>query len=1139
MPLPRALRGETIDAMRSRTVLGGSLAVALALALSASPADAAKRKVIRTPGYKGITKAPATLPQQPPKAIALGAGSRPQVFVDQAGTAHITWRVEDRGTGADVVSYCRMKRGATACDNPPSSRALVPSQGDPQFNDETGTPRVVASGDDLIVLSHRYPNVVAAPDGQTSSTNTYLFLSSDGGNSFPDPAEVGTAELSGEPAVFGPPGATRIGLISDAETGGPFFQSITPGTFTRARASLGNDGISSTAAPVGSSVMVAYTSLAQDTTHLRTWSERGDIHDASTWSDQIVPGGDPRLSYGPNGVLLLNRTADKWVSRKVFPGSVSAPVTVDDTREADARFFQDPGGKLFASFNKIDGDGLSTFMRTSTDAGRTWSSQQTLFKAAPGLSADGVVGATFDGGGFAVVHQASASGGEGDIFAVPVGPQGLTSRSGLGSLTGGSADASVVETCKKVKFLQISVLAPEGCLLGVQGQPGTKVSEGTLRVNGLELVPDPGVKIVLNARARTIDSTGLVTVQLRGGGIPPIVLSRAELHLKIPDNGMSKAGACSGAKSASLDTSKANVYGFPIGGSIDVYLSGESSCFPLSVELGKEFGGVRGDVTLRADNATGLHIDSLRVSAEEAYIGPLLLKKLLVTYEAGTDTWFGTVDLGLPPQPGGIKFGADITFQKGRFKEGNLRASPPFPGVSIDPFAVTYATQFRAKFGLDPVTIGGGISFGILPAPPEDYFFTVNADVKVSFADPVRIDFTGTGFLFGKFQVAELKGFINTNAQARVTAHTKIDIGIASIEGGFDAFVDARAKAFSASLGGEVCVVYCAEEQAVISTRGVAACASVTEIDFGFGYRWGDTFPEIWFLDCDIEDYVPVAPPFRGARAAATSRTFTVASGQRAATVRLTGAGGAPNVTLISPTGQRITPVADPNAKGAPAYSLTIPSQSQTYVGVLKPAAGTWTVETVPGSPEITELAGAKLVPPPTVSGKLGGKGVARTLSYSTTVGNGLTTTFFEQGATGMKQLGVAKTARGTLRFSPGPGPGGKRTVVAVVERDGVPRLRKVLGTYTAPAPARLGRVTGVKVKRSGSALLVSWKGTTGAAGYAVRVDLSDGRRLLRVVKGSARSLRLAGVAKSVKASVSVAARGVTGRAGPAGRARV
>ena len=1007
---------------------------------------------------------------------------------------------------------------------------------------------MLASGDELLILTSRYPNVVTTPDGQTSDENTYLFLSSDGGNSFPDPAEVGTQGVTGDPAIFGEPGATRIGLVSDTETGGAYFQQVTPGRFTRARASLGFDGIWSSAAPVGTSVMLAYTNIAGQESHLRTWTGQGDIHDASTWALQTVPGAVKKLAYGPAGVFALIRSDTNWVVRKVFPGPIGQPVTVDSAAGGGfGEFFEDPSGKLFAMLKTITLDGELVFYRTSTNGGRSWSTRQSLYLSTGGASVGaGDIGATFDDGGVAVLEPFQGPRNQ-QIQVLRIGPQGPTGRPGLGSLAGGSADPSIVETCRKIKFFEVSIQSPEGCLLGVQGQPGTKVSEGTVRLNGLEVVPDPGVKIIMNARTRTLDTTGVAEVQARTPGISPVVLARGELHLKIPEGGGARAagggaqtttGGCTGRKAFSLDATGAALKGFPIGGRIAVYLDGEASCIPLALQLPNAFGGIRGDAVLRADNERGLHLDSLHIDVRQAYIGPLLLQQLTIDYRASTDEWTGTVDLGLPPQPGGIRLGAGVRFQRGQFKEGTLSFAPPYPGISLDPFAVSYATNFRATFGIDPVKIGGGMAFGILPRPPDGYFFTVVADGAITFGDPVRFDFRGTGLLFGRFQVSEVKGFINGNAQARVEATTGINLGIARVDGGFSAFADARAKVFSASLTGNVCIAVCESGEAVISSEGVGACATVIGPSFGFKYRWGDTLPKIMFIDCDISDYIPQAPPFRGgARAAATSRTFSVASGARVASVRLTGAGGPPSVTLVSPSGQRITPSTDLKAKGAPAYALAVPGASETYVGIVKPAAGTWTVETVAGSPEISELASARLAPPPSVSGKLGGKGRSRTLSYSATTGNGLTTTFFEQGAGGMKQLGTARSSRGVLRFAPGPGPGGKRTIVAVVARDGIPRLRREIASYVAPSPPKPGRVTGVKVRRSGSALVVSWKGTRGAAAYAVRVDLSDGRRLLRVVKGS--TVRITGVARDVKASVTVAARGATGRAGAPGRAKV
>jgi hypothetical protein len=172
------------------------------------------------------------------------------------------------------------------------------------------------------------------------------------------------------------------------------------------------------------------------------------------------------------------------------------------------------------------------------------------------------------------------------------------------------------------------------------------------------------------------------------------------------------------------------------------------------------------------------------------------------------------------------------------------------------------------------------------------------------------------------------------------------------------------------------------------------------------------------------------------------------------------------------------------------------------------------------------------------VSGKLGGKGRARTLAYKATRGNGLTTTFVERSASGQRTIGVARAKRGTLRFAPADAPARRREVVAIVERNGFPRLEKVLAKYTAPKPARPGRVTKLRVRRRSRTLVVTWKGAKGAATYLVRADLGDGRRLERIVKGKARKLSIAGVGKRVSAKVKVGGRTAQGVEGKTARAK-
>jgi hypothetical protein len=202
----------------------------------------------------------------------------------------------------------------------------------------------------------------------------------------------------------------------------------------------------------------------------------------------------------------------------------------------------------------------------------------------------------------------------------------------------------------------------------------------------------------------------------------------------------------------------------------------------------------------------------------------------------------------------------------------------------------------------------------------------------------------------------------------------------------------------------------------------------------------------------------------------------------------------------------------------------------------MKPAPGTWQVVPLDGSPPITRLMQARDVPTPQVAGSVGGKGRKRLLSYRASTGNGLATTFYEQGPMGARKLGVAKGKRGTIKFAPAPGPRGKRTIQALVERGGIPRLRKVVATYTAPAPQRPGRVKKLAVKRRGRTVRISWGKAPTATLYAVRIDLPDGRRVLRVTRS--RKVTFKGAPRDGRVTVTVAARNRAGRAGPAARSR-
>ncbi|MEA2459575.1 MAG: hypothetical protein QOC95_2547, partial [Thermoleophilaceae bacterium] len=745
-------------------MLGRIVAAALLLALIAvTPATAASH-IYRSPGYKGTRKLPHTIPPAIPTPTQIGMGEKPQVLVDAAGTAHIIWN-EGRGNDADAIHYCRMKRGATQCD---VDQLLVPDgpQGpgaDPSFNSEYGTPRIFAIGNQVAIVTNRYPNPFLTPDGSPSGRSTFLFVSNDGGAHFDPGVLAGTNEDTGEPTVFGPPDSRRIGLISDTETAGTFFQAISGAKYETRSANLANEGVSTSLAPVGTSVVAAINDLS-DQIHVRQWNGTGDIYDPASWSETTVQGDDPRIAGGPAGTFLMSRppAGSKDLSYNVRSVGATgttfgAPKVLPGTANAGLRdIFEDDSGRLLSTYRV--NDTVPKLMQTSSTDGKTWSKPQVLRQVSGDTDiAHTDIAAAADGGGF-TVDQESPTSSEGPIVAVPFGNQAATGVPGLGNQPGGAAPPDVVDKCARVEFAAVDIQLPEGCLLGVQGKPDVKIAEGTFKLNGLEIVPDAGSKILLNARAHTIDTIGKVSVELRAPGIGPIVLYHNELHIalaaeaKDAKNDGTVAG-CSGQKLAGFDGG-ADLLGFPIAGSIDVYLSQNAACIPVSLSLPAAFGGIRGQAVLKATNEEGLVVDSLEIDVDQAYVGPVEIKGLKITYLRETDEWKGEGTIGIPPQPGGLAISGKVRFQRGEFKEGSIDVKPPYPGIPLGPWPA-YLKHIGGGFGVDPPFVEADVGVGIIQVPPTGYVFGIEGQFKITFKDPVTFEMHGQGSVYG-FELAQV-----------------------------------------------------------------------------------------------------------------------------------------------------------------------------------------------------------------------------------------------------------------------------------------------------------------------------------------------------------------------------------------------
>jgi hypothetical protein len=1146
-----------------RTALVAMLGAAVGMAaLPAAPAGAAPS--YRSPGYRGTHRVPNVKPLPPPPPLILGIGDYPRVLVDAAGTGHITWTQGQIAVVPSMVRYCHLPRGQRTCT---SQASLVPPEpgGDgfpgnsPLLNGDFSGPFPLAVGNELLLLDHRCCNQVPFPDGTNGSDVNFLYTSEDGGSTFTGPGIVGTQSPGGfsgnTAAVYGGDNP-QIGVVSDTQTGGEFFQGSPAGAFTQATANLGDqgpdEGIDGRIAVDGSRPVVAFADLTEHV-FVREYSGSGDVNSASNWSVAQVSGEQPRIVGGPLGVFLATRAGLglPYVVRRIVNGvPVGTPVQVTPTG-ADVgypQFTETAGGELIFGWvtRGIDGN---VSIRTSTD-GLRWSPVQVIAHGT--ITGNLALGAAADGGGFAVFDEQPAPGQEqGQVAVATFGAVNATGQKGLGNVTGGGlgglgGDQLGNASCLDVHFGAIDALAEGGCFLRDPRNPtsGAAVTDGEIRLNGLEVIPDAGVRIVINPRLHTIDTTGAVSVDLRAPGIPDITLWHGELHVNL-------AGGLAGAGQTLFDfnTSQfsAALEGFPINATIDVQIQHDSVVIPISLRLPPYMGGITGQATLLANNSQGLELQSLHIGVDDLTLGALEVKHLHIDYTQQGDVWMGGGTLFIPA--GSPYFGLDVQveFDHGDFTMGSFNLFFPFPGIPI--FTDAYLASVGGGFDIHPPKkrFFGTVTAGAIPLDPPNYALTVTGTVSLTFIDngPVILEVDGSGAVHN-FAIATAKLLFQTNGYFEVDGNVDINLDVVELQGGMRAFVDLPGKEFSAEAQMLLSVFGFStiHADAIISSVGAAACGSFGVYTLGLGYMWGGSLDVIAGIgdSCDLSAYrvAPVSSQAvladRREHAYAAVSSVPVAAGAPFADIAVTGVGAPPSVLLTSPSGQQITPTSDPNVM-SPALALREVKNNTTYIVLAHPAAGNWRVTPAPGSPAITAVQSADGLSKPVITAHVNGGGQARRLTYTTTVRPGLGVTFAEQGNGVFHMLGKAAAARGTIRFAPAAGPAGARTIFAIVSENGIPRQRLAVARYTAPGPARPGRVRGLSVRRRGRTFVVTFRGTRGATLYRLRVDSRDGRHISLVLGRTGHLLRLPVLGYNDRLTVTVTALGFNGAPGPAVRA--
>ncbi len=1153
------MQGRRDPQRAGRCAIAAFVAIAFVLALAPAAASAGK-PVYRDPlNYHGIKKAPKTDPPPlPPETVLSDTGQNPDVLVDEAGTAHIVWN-EDRGDDADAEIYCRLPRGATACETTTTltwDKTYEAGDG-PQYNTDQDGPRIVRVGDQLVVLSYRYPTNSDKPDGGSSETEI-AWSSSDGGSTWSQALIVGKLSL-GQVAVLGAEGQTpSIVNLGNDPFCGTCVSAIKSGQYSGATGVLNTNGDSNYNATLvrdGDALVGAFSDLAPSI-YIRRFNG-GSVTDPSSWSvTGPIPGDEPDLSSGPGGLFMLSRTGyfGKFQVTSLASQADNG-VAVGDTKTISpddgahyARLAEDPSGRLFAAWQQED---TGVVLKTSTSGVGGFGTAQTLIDGNSNGQLE--LDATNDGGGFAVFNHTGQLTDPGQIVAVGFGRSAPTEQVGLGGLPGGGGDVEG----NSVGFGAFRIESPNGFLLhGTGARKNLVVSDSELDLNGLRIIPDAGAQIVLDPKKLRIDTVGQVQVLLSGPGAE-VVLFHGEIHRDL-------ANLRPGSDLFEFPVGEfaANVLGFDVPSDIPVELTADGIRVPVDIELPPEFGGFTGHAELLADSVKGLHLDSLQIHAGPIPLGVLLIKNIDVDWKSSAD-WTGSANLSFPA---GGAIDALIQFTGGNFTGASFDYTLN-PAAVIGPFV--YLISVGGGFFLDPVKIIADAAFGLGAAIEGESPVKVNGNFTMTFPDTGPASFVLKGMVeLLTVDIGDAFLEFETDGYAQFGGQSHLDLG--PLSGGMkvEGFVDGTNGQFGADMNGDA--QFCLDfpnpipdsddipvcggvgTSAAVSSIGFAACASldpplIDPITAGLELRWDDVDPGALFnpilataqlieaisIPCNTGPYtIPPPRPAPRSLKQAGGQAFAIDGGLPSATVLVTGDGDAPDVTVTGPNGETVV-------TGSPAnsgYVVGANGANAIWVVINKPAAGTWTVAPNSGSAPITSVMVSNGYVPATVHASVKRGQIKYKIAH---LGSGQTVSFRERGRFGTHVLGTVDKAQGTLHFKPAGGAGGKRRVVALVERDGLIMDQVPVGTYQAPPPPRPAKVGSLHAKQHGSVLTVTFHPPHGSVRTEVTVKGAQGTHLAAIAEGHTHKLTFSNVKWETKFKITARGVGDDGRAGPVSKLKL
>ena len=574
--------------------------------------------------------------------------------------------------------------------------------------------------------------------------------------------------------------------------------------------------------------------------------------------------------------------------------------------------------------------------------------------------------------------------------------------------------------------------------------------------------------------------------------------------------------------------------GFPLTGQVNVYLNNKGQSL-FDVQVGLDLSAVNFEATgaleIEADPVNGINLNSLQFSIPQAGLASIFQVKdaSFVYYfpsdpdQSKADTWQAkaTVIFGPLSQP---SLQGELDFKQGQFQKASLLFTAP-SGTGVPIYPGILVNQIGATVGVNPLEFGGQLGASIATQLELSLAFLYSDATSTQlgfFGGQGKLSFQGDDIAT---LAADVYSDGYTDAAIDIDLHIPFssDDPVVSVKGHIGFWDEPSSGRWEAD--GSVALklwVISAEVAGLINNKQIAGCADVAgfgvqgHYDFSNGGIGGGFFG---FSNCadQLKQYQekPVTPHNGGFVSSAADLAhgprLTAADTRGGGTIRLPGgtdgqellinsSSGTPVVTIYTPNHQTYTTPAAPGqiaSSGNAFISAIAPDPHQVIVFLRHPGGGLYNIQPTATSAPISSVAAAQDVPPASIRIHVAHRrGRIWSLAYSVkNYVSGTRVQFVEHGRDSTHVLGTARSAHGTIVFTPQDAIGRSRTIFAYLQTSsGAPLRTMSVGRYFAPPAQRPGRIAHAGFSRRGASAVLSWTAAPGTRRYKVVVFGSDGR---------------------------------------------